>query len=144
MTRSAAGPERKKDYTRACIMKSSAITRGLNCLQQLEKKKRAANEVVMFTRWAKNSRNMTTHSRFSESFLKKKKEILNSRDMKRMSNKNSPPTTMHTTVVYTHIEIEVVYSKRDTVESREVKEIASYSYSRFSSSSFLFLNVCSS
>lgn len=84
-------------------MKSSAITRGLNCLQQLEKKKRAANEVVMFTRWAKNSRNMTTHSRFSESFLKKKKEILNSRDMKRMSNKNSPPpTTMHTTVVYTH------------------------------------------
>lgn len=64
--------------------------------------------------------------------------------MKRMSNKNSPPTTMHTTVVYTHIEIEVVYSKRDTVESREVKEIASYSYSRFSSSSFLFLNVCSS
>jgi hypothetical protein len=73
MTRSAAGPERKKDYTRACIMKSSAITRGLNCLQQLEKKKRAANEVVMFTRWAKNSRNMTTHSRFSESFFKKEK-----------------------------------------------------------------------
>ncbi len=58
--------------------------------------------------------------------------------MKRMSNKNSPPTTMHTTVVYTHIEIEVVYSKRDTVESREVKEIASYSYSRFF---FFFFSV---
>lgn len=87
-----AWKEKKKDYTRACIMKSSAIRRGLNCLQQLEEKKRAATRSLcshVGPRTAGIWRHIPVFLNLF--FFLKKKEILNSRDMKRMSNKNLPP-----------------------------------------------------